>query len=278
MPVSSEYTKPQIMGRTQTDEVKESSGLAVSRCQDNVLWTHNDAGSDAFIFALATDGRHLGTWRVENSQNVDWEDIDVFKDASGTCSLLIGDVGDNGTDRAELQIYRIPEPVVTPADAASSTKNPLKSAPAEVLRYRYADGRNNAETLLAHPLNGDLYVLTKNKKGPSSVYKIKPVFAPEVQASQKIGELIVPSDPPGLLTGGAISPDGRRVILCDVKNGYELILPDGADFDAIWQQRPLLVDLGDRKQGEGVTYTSDGRSIVASSEKKNAPLFRIDRR
>jgi hypothetical protein len=85
--------------------------------------------------------------------------------------------------------------------------------------------------------------------------------------------------PIGLLTGGAISPDGKRVALCDYQQGYELVLPpDVADFDAIWSQKLVVVDLGKRKQGEGVTYSPDGNTIFASSENKNAPLIRVQRR
>jgi hypothetical protein len=40
----------------------------------------------------------------------------------------------------------------------------------------------------------------------------------------------------------------------------------------------MAVDLGDREQGEGVSYSRDGRSLFASSEKKNSPLFLIERR
>ena len=67
-------------------------------------------------------------------------------------------------------------------------------------------------------------------------------------------------------------------MLCDLDGGYELVLPEGAtDADAIWQQTPQAVDLGDRKQGEGVSYGRDGRSLFASSEKKNSPLYLITR-
>ena len=58
-----------------------------------------------------------------------------------------------------------------------------------------------------------------------------------------------------------------------------MVLPDGTtDPDAIWQQKPVAVDLGDRKQGEGVSYGRDGTTLFASSEEKNAPLFVIRRR
>ena len=275
----SDYTAPVIVGKIETDEIKESSGLSASECQD-VLWTHNDAGNDAFIFGMDMQGKHLGTWRVQNAQNMDWESIATFKDGSGKCSLIIGDIGDNDGNRTELTIYRIPEPAVSPADSASNTKDPLPTAPAELLKFSYPTGSNNAETLLIHPKTSDIYIVTKNKRGPAEIHKLKPVFgSASIAKTEKVGELSVPSDPSGLLTGGSISPDGKRVMLCDKKGGYELVLPDDADSpDAIWKQKPVVVDLGDRKQGEGVSYGRDGTSLYASSEKKNAPLFQIKRK
>ena len=69
-------------------------------------------------------------------------------------------------------------------------------------------------------------------------------------------------------------------MLCDVRGGYEFVLPDGADAapDRIWRQTPKPVPLGDRPQGEGVSYGRDGLTLYASSEKRNAPLFMIKRK
>ena len=81
-----------------------------------------------------------------------------------------------------------------------------------------------------------------------------------------------------LLTGGDISPDGKRVIICDYFDGYELVLPEKAkDFEEIWKQDLKIVPLGKREQGEAVTYAPDGRALFATSEKKNQPLVRVDR-
>jgi hypothetical protein len=111
------------------------------------------------------------------------------------------------------------------------------------------------------------------------VFRIKPSFGSQaVVRSEKVADISVPSKPEGLLTGGSISPDGRRVMLCDVKGGYELVLPAGAAPDAIWTQKPVPVDIGDRKQGEGVSYGRDGLTLYASSEKKNTPLYMIRRK
>ena len=271
----SEYAAPEMIGKIQTDDVKESSGLAASKCQDNVLWTHNDAGRDSLIYALATDGRHLGTWKIPNAQNTDWEDMAAHKEG-GKCFLYIGDIGDNDQARANLTVYKIAEPTVTAGAAGNS---PVVTESPQVLSFIYPDSKENAETLLVHPQTGDIYILTKENKGPSAVYKIPPTFgSAEPVRSQKLGEIAFPASPEGRLTGGAFAPDGSRVILCDLKNGYELKLPAGAAADDIWKQKPVTVNLGDRPQGEAVTYSPDGTAIYASSEKKNAPLFMIKRK
>lgn len=279
VPQSPDYEEPELAGRIETPEVKESSGLGASECQE-VLWTHNDAGSGPFIFGMTTEGKHLGAWRVANAENIDWESVAGYKDPSGKCFLLIGDIGDNDETRSELLIYKIPEPDISPSDSASTTAQPLQTAPAEVLKFKYANGPHNAETLLIHPGTGDIYVLTKARSGPSEIHKLKPAFNSETVAStEKIGDISMPSTPAGLLTGGSFSPDGKRAMLCDKENGYELVLPEGAAGpDAIWTQKPIVVNLGDRKQGEGVSYSPDGNAVYASSEKKNAALFRIRRK
>jgi hypothetical protein len=276
---SADYASPVVAGRIEMADIEESSGLSASECQD-VLWTHNDAGNDALIFGMSTEGKHLGTWQVEGADNVDWESIATYKDPAGKCFLIIGDIGDNDEVRDELDIYRIAEPTTTAETAASDSVNPLLTEAAQSMRFSYPDGNNNAETILVHPKTGDIYVVTKQESGPAAVFRIKPAFgAGTAVMSEKVADISVPSDPEGRLTGGSISPDGNRVMLCDLNAGYEFVLPEGAaDPDAIWQQQPLPVDLGDRPQGEGVSYGRDGTTLFASSEEKNSPLFLIRRR
>lgn len=276
---SADYDKPIIVGRIESAEITESSGLAPSFCQSDVFWTHNDSGDSAFIFAIDLKGKHLGTWRVENARNDDWEDVASYKDPTGTCYLYIGDIGNNKRDRSQMRVYRVKEPVVSADAASSSRKNPQKTEPAETLVFKYPGTPRDAETLMAQPQTGDIYVLSKRIDGPSGIYKIRPQFgSPSVLQAERISELSLPSVPNGLLTGGAISPDGKRVVVCDYSAGYELILAGSATFDDIWKQPPIPVDLGDRRQGEAVTFSADGRSLIATSERKNSPVIEVKRK
>ena len=95
---------------------------------------------------------------------------------------------------------------------------------------------------------------------------------------RRVGETRVPSLFGGVITGASISPDGRRVALCDYFQGYELVLPAGnSNFDDIWKQKMTGFDLGKRKQGESISYRLDGRALLATSEGKQAPLIQVER-
>lgn len=273
---SSDYAKPVVVGRIESGDVQESSGLAASLCQSNVYWTHNDSGDDAFLFAMSEQGKNLGTYRVTNARNSDWEDIASYKSTDGTCYLYIGDIGNNKLERPELRVYRIKEPVLSDAGPSSNAKNALATEPADFTAFRYQDTPHNAETLMVHPQTGDLYVLTKRLEGPSLVFKFKPQFGSEQPVlAVKVGEVAVPAVPNGLLTGGAISPDAKRVILCDYSAGYELSLNGNAGFDEVWKSKPVAIDLGDRKHGEAITFSPDGKAIVGTNEGKKAEIFEV---
>ena len=276
----SHYDPPKTVGKIKSGDITESSGIAPSRCQSDVLWTHNDSDDGPYIFAFKPSGENLGTWKVQNAESKDWEDIAAYKDKSGKCYLYVGDIGDNELQFSEHSVYRIAEPIVKESDARSDQKNPLVTEPAEVVRFKYPDMKQNAETLMVQPMTGSIYILTKRVAGPSGVYRIKPDFgSSETQKAQIIAEVSVPSIPNGLLTGGDISPDGNRVIVCDYTQGYEFTLPkNAANFDEIWAQKPEIVNLGERKQGESAGYSADGTSIFATSEGKKSPVIEVKRR
>ncbi len=276
----SHFSPPVVIGNIKSTDITESSGIAASRCQNGVLWTHNDSGDDAFIYAINFSGDSLGTWKIPNAQNIDWEDIAAYKDKSGKCFLYIGEIGDNKLARSEHAIYRVTEPIVTPAGAGSNRHAPLSSDNASMIRFSYQDHKANAETLMVNPKTGDIYVITKRVSGPAGVYRIKPDFdRNEVAKAERIAELSVPAIPNGFLTGGDISPDGRHVIICDYTRAYEYTLPEDAqNFDEVWKQRPESVDLGKREVGEAVCYSVDGAAIFATSEGKNSPLIEVKRK
>ena len=157
----SNYGKPKVVGTIKSGDIHESSGLAASKCKDNVLWTHNDSDDGALIFAVNMAGENLGTWKVKNAENEDWEDIAAHRDKTGQCYLYIGEIGDNKLKRGKQAIYRVQEPDIKAEDANSNSKKPLETEPAEIARFEYPDQLQNSETLMVHP--GDRRCLRADK-------------------------------------------------------------------------------------------------------------------
>jgi hypothetical protein len=118
--------------------------------------------------------------------------------------------------------------------------------------------------------------VTKAPEG-AGVYKLAAPFdAAALNTFARVGALRGPDFFGMLVTGGDVSPDGRRVALCDYAQGYELTLPEGAKgFDDVWRQPPAAVPLGLRIQGEAVAYSLDGAALLATSERRPTPLIEI---
>ncbi|HEX8186993.1 MAG TPA: hypothetical protein VF586_01500 [Pyrinomonadaceae bacterium] len=266
---------PGQLATLEDRRVGESSGLVASRRSPGLLWTHNDSGDGPLVYAFDRAGRSRGTFRVEGAQAIDWEDIAAGPGpAQGRSYLYVGDIGDNGRGRGFVVVYRFPEPELPEGEAPG--KEARATEPSEAIRLKYPDGAHNAEALAVHPVSGDIYVVTK-ANGGAGVYKLAAGFDPKaVNTLAKVGTLRGPDFFGTLVTGADISPDGRRVAICDYAQGYELTLPEGSkNFDEVWGQKPLALSLGARLQGESVAYRLDGAALLATSEKAPTPLFEV---
>ncbi|HZF38345.1 MAG TPA: hypothetical protein VE715_05960 [Blastocatellia bacterium] len=275
------YGAPVHLVNLENQSIKESSGIAASRRNTGIFWTHNDSGDGPFIYAFDRQGKHRGVWRVAGAGAVDWEDMAIGPGPiRGKSYLYIGDIGDNSKKRNQITVYRVSEPRITPKDSSSTVQNPRETDAADVIRLKYPDGKYDAETLLIHPVTGDLYIITKVMGAAARVYKLRaPAPKSGVSPLSYVGEFRFPNSFLGFVTGGDISPDGRRVVISDYLGACELILPDrwGIAFDEIWKQSPLPVDIGGfpgvRRQGEAICYRADGLAILATSEGLPCPLI-----
>jgi hypothetical protein len=278
---NSNYRNPKKIASLKDSTVKESSGIVASRTTPGLYWTHNDSGDGPFLYTFDERGQSRGVWKVNGAKARDWEAIAAGPGPDSTKNYLyIGDIGDNGERRPEIMVYRVSEPTVTSGDEQSTRRKPLVTEAAEIIRLRYPDGPHDAEALLVHPRSGNLYVVTKQVFGDPHIYEAAPPLNAGVTVTLRhLGQLDIPSMFGGIITDGAISPDGMRVVLCDYLRGYELVLTNSSvDFNTIWKQPFATIDLGSRKQGEAITYRLDGRALLATSEGSPAPLLQIQRR
>jgi hypothetical protein len=275
------YGPPTGITKIKNGPVTESSGLVASRTLPGAYWTHNDSGGGPFIYAFNTRGNSLAVFRVTGANARDWEDISIGPGPQANKSYLyIGDIGDNSGVRPDLVVYRVLEPDLKSANPGSTKARPLATQSAEAIRLKYPDGKHDAETLLVHPTTGNLYILTKALFANPVVYEATAPLTPGKTITMKrIGEVRIPSIFGGAITGGSVSPDGRRVALCDYFSGYELVLPAGSkNFNDIWKEKMTGFDLGKRKQGEAIAYRLDGNALLATSEGKEFDLIQVERR
>jgi hypothetical protein len=276
--LSQVYGPPTTITNIKERSITESSGLAASRSTPGAYWTHNDSGDGPFIYAFDTRGDSLGIFRVTGAQAFDWEDMAAGPGPDANKSYLyLGDIGDNNEARNEVVVYRVPEPALSATTRKLSKVRPGSTEPAEAIRLKYPDGKHDAEALLVHPTTGNIYIVNKVPIANPAVYEAAAPFTiGKLVVMRRIGEIHVPSIFGGVITGGSISPDGRRVALCDYFQGYEIVLPAGSrDFNELWKQKMIGFDLGKRKQGESITYRLDGKAFLATSEGKQSPLIQV---
>lgn len=273
------YGTPTQLAVLKDSSVRESSGLAASRSVPGLYWTHNDSGDGPLIYAFDTRGVSKGVWRLAGASAYDWEDMAAGPGpVSGKNYLYIGDIGDNQEKRSEITVYRVSEPVLS-AESVVKGKNSL-TEPAEAIRLRYPDGAHDAETLLVHPVTGNVYIVTKIPFANAGIYEaVAPLKPGRTITLTRAGTLAVPSLLGGIITGGAISPDGRRVAFCDYMQGYEAVLANSkASFNEIWKRPLTTISLGSRKQGEAITYRLDSKALLMTSEGSPMPLLQVVRR
>lgn len=253
-------------GVVQSEALKEASGLAASRRNPGILWTHNDSGDESRVFAIDENGRKKGIFTLSGITARDWEDIAVGPGPeAGRSYLYLADIGDNLAVFDLKYIHRIPEPVV---DTLQAPRNTTLDG-AETLTFRYPDGRFDAETLMVDPATGDLYVITK-RDTTVTVY-----HAPFPQPTDRIFDLqplttLTFSLVPGLNGGGQgavagdIAPSGLEVLVKTYDKVYYWSRPDLSA--PLFATTSVQVPYVREPQGEAVAWAADGGGYYTISE------------
>jgi len=220
----------------------ESSALAVSPTDDGLLYTVNDSGHEPVVYVIdRTDATIVGTTLLAgvDSDDVDPEAIAVDDEAT----LWVADIGDNLRTRDDIALYALPGPG-TGAASVTPRGYPL----------RYADGPTDAETLLADPSSGRMWVVTKGLLSGSVLRVPARLRTDADNLLTPLADLRVPAQ----VTDGTVLPDGNAVVLRTYGRAYVYRLPSWAlvgDFALPRQQ-----------QGESLTVLPDGRTLLAGSE------------
>jgi hypothetical protein len=232
-----------VSGPALIPELAESSGLAVSVRTPGVLWSHNDSGNAAVLFALDATGTVRGRVGVP-IRTRDWEDISAARCPLGDC-LYIADIGDNRLERRQVQIYRVPEPA--PGDTAT--------APPEVFNASYSDGPHNAEAMFV--VDSDLFIITRDRLG--SVYRATmPSSGGRELTFQRVADLELAA-----VTDAETSRDGTSVV---VRTSHEAVFYRTANLMRGMTTPYFRVGIDGLREPQGEGVALDGNMLYLSSE------------
>ncbi|WP_447039037.1 WD40 repeat domain-containing protein [Streptomyces sp. DSM 118878] len=225
--------------------IVESSGLAASRAHPGVYWTHNDQDKGAYLYAVdSKTGKTVATVTMTGvGAPRDVEAISV----GGDGNLYVGDIGDNlGGKWSNVWIYELPEP----------KKLVDQTVRAKQYVVKYADGARDAEALMVHPKTGRIYIADKKEEGGSLYEGPARMSASGTNVFRRIAATDL------WVTDGAFSPDGKQLSLRGYFGGVSYTWK-GAGAKPEREGR-LSVPL--QRQGESVTYTPDGTTLMYGTE------------
>jgi hypothetical protein len=278
LPPAASYGEATQIGTITSQSLAEISGMTPSRTTRGLWWVHNDSGDKARIYLIDERGKLHGRFTVTGARNRDWEDMAGYLDNNKKPMLYLADFGDNSRKRDDLIIYRVKEPAL-PKDGSKGLRDGATES-AEAFPFRYPDGRHDAEALLVDPKNGRPYVITKTMSSSGGVYRFPLPLRPKEKVTlEKVsGEAVDQISKLLMVTGAAVSPDGSRVVIRTYFSAFEMARAGGSgNFETIFKTELKAIKVPLLRQGEAISYTLDGRSIVTTSERIPAPIFKLTR-
>lgn len=244
-------------------EIVEASGIVTSHAMPGHFWIHDDGGR-ANLYLLNSDGVAIGSARIQSEYGfTDIEDIALYVDPKTNKSYLyIADIGDNNAVRDIKTISVFEEPTAIQLQQSSS----IVLQPTISIRFRYPDGKRDAETIIVDPLNNDVYIVSK-REATVGVYQAKAPFVySEVRTLKKLGTI-----PYRLITAGDISSKGDQIILRDYEKAYHWNrLPDESIATALSKDARCISIIAE-EQGEGICFSGDGEAFFTVSERSKSP-------
>ena len=229
-----------------TPLITESSSLAVSTAHPGLVYTTNDSGDSATVYALdASDGRLVGETTLTGVTPVDIEALGI-----GRGGLVVGDIGDNEQLRDSIVAYRIPQP-----GRGSRAVRP------DTVTLTYSDGPRDAESLLYDARAERLFVVSKGLAG-ARVYRSPPDVFDRGRAT-----LSRHASAPAIATDATFVSGHRYAVIRTYFSAVVYRFPSWRKVDSF--------DLPRQEQGESVTSPGGEDVIWLGSEMENSEVLEV---
>jgi hypothetical protein len=261
--------------------IDEASGIAPSLLHDDVLWTLNDGGNEANLFAIRSDGTLIAAVPVDGIDNRDWEDLASFE-RENRSYLLIADVGDNPNRRKTCSLFIVEEPDIYGKNSSARVSRHIQ--------FEYEDGPRDCESVAIDQTDLTILLLTKRDFPPrlyelplepsSDHIPLQARFLGEVTSLYRLQE----SKPSRSRlnqrelqpTAMDIDKKGSAAVILTYKKVYLFLRREGDTWQETFERLPAELELPAIRQAEAICFSGEKRSIFVTSEKSNAPLLKMD--
>jgi hypothetical protein len=257
------------LGKVKPEQLEEISGLAASRLNPDVLWLHND-GDSGQLFAVSTSGK-LAAFLKCRTAIKDLEEIAIGPGpAQGVDYLYLGDIGDNDEKRREIRVARFVEPNLQGRRGLQ-----LAVTDAEEIRLSYPNGSHDAEAMFVDPVSGDMFIVTKERDQA----RLYTVGGAELKVGSVLGLRAAGKLDVEEVSAGAISRDGRQILLRRERQGWLWDRATGETVAEAMEREPKKVPVLGKRQGpngESIGFTAEGDGYYTVSEGKKQAIYRFD--
>ncbi len=248
-------------------ELKEISGIAYS---NNLIYSIEDSGNENQVTVLDTSGTITNKIVVNNTQNIDWEDLTF--DTKG--NLYIGDFGNNDNTRKDLAIYKIDQSNLKQKTTDIAYKISFDYPEQTEFPPKKKNLLFDVEAFFEY--NNNFYLFTKNRSnhfdGTSYIYKI-PNRAGHHHA-QLIKKITTCTDYHHCaITSAGISPDGSKFVLL---THSKIWLFENYSPDTITNAKMTELDLDHFSQKEAICFKNNDALLIADErvKKEGGKLYR----
>ncbi|AMR30351.1 hypothetical protein A0256_02425 [Mucilaginibacter sp. PAMC 26640] len=265
-------SKLQADSRLQNKEMDETSGIAASTINPGLYYVHNDSGDTSRFFAITPDGKLRTTVYFKAERHrlgvLDCEDISVAPGpVKGKNYVYIGDIGDNGSTRKFITIYRTEE-------KKSWYKDSIANVTSSPINLRYPDGPKDAETMMIDPIEKLIYIVTK-RHDTVGVYTSPLIYKNDdtVTMTLRTKLFFKGIKPFKWITAGDISKDGSKILLKSYEKVYYWQRKPNEPAWRAMQAPPRELPYKQERQGEAIGFTPDGKGYYTTSEGVYAPIY-----
>lgn len=269
------------MGKLESRDLAETSGLAASSTEPNLLFAVNDSGNPPGIYALTHNGKEAGHWPIDYPYTHDFEDLAAFT-LDGKPYLLVADTGDNFHWRSRLNI------LVFDAPDAKTEGGALKLA--WEFSFNYPEGYRDVEAVAVDVGSNSIFLVSKRYVPPElfrlplrpddDLVTAKPVAVLDGIPGPTERDLQEdPSDGAYSSMPTAFDINGRDAVVVTYKEAYLYKRKLGQNWAEAFSGVPDRIRLPYTYGLESVAFDSGGRYFYVTGEREDgigtADVFRV---